>query len=752
MTKKIKSYRKFITGAAVAAVVIPAAAPVAFAAELSDIDNHRHKEAIKALVADGIINGFEDGEFKADLEIKRGDAAVMIARAKGLLTGKDIPQTELTDLGSVNERTQEAIAKFVDAEIVSGFADGTFKPNNPIKRGEMAKLVALAYGLPEGDGVTDFSDVNPTQTLAKYVDAIAVAGITEGKGDGTFGYAENIKRGDFAKFVYVAENLEDGEITVGSVAAVTNYVSKTAGIGDEAIQQLELSVNGKSAPTTVAELEEAGYTVKFLSTTLHVNEKGEFSNSGDAKLETGSTFEYKVEISKDGEVVTESALQKVSVADLSAIVEPTKVELVSDGEVWNLDYVTLDNNGGTEKKLNLVITEGKNIAGDIIDKNTDDNEATEEKIASAVSYKSSNNTVALVSNTGAITPLAEGTTTITMTMGEKSTSKVITVKAVPKANSVVENDLRLASNVNTFDVTVLDQYGEKLRKPVTLTAEVKDYNQESSKFNVKSATVNTNSSVYTVTFDGEVSEGTEKVVLKEGNNVVGELSVEVVDVTNGDVDEYKLVSSTNKFELDLNGKTSLDLGIESYVDGVKAKTSEKATDLGSVWEFESVNKDVATVNSDTGVVTAAAEGETTIYLKENDIIRASVKVSVTNSTPQITAITLADEAAEGIVLNEGEEDINALLDQLEITFSDEEATLAATVGEKYTAEEFSQIIDNEGLITVESDTVDGAALTIGTVDADQDGTIVFTVDSEYGSLRVDFNLTVKDVPEEAPAE
>ena len=173
---------------------------------LWDISGHRHQEAIMALVNKGVISGFNNGEFRPNSEIKRGDAAVIVARAKGLLDG-NIPKVGLTDLGLVNKTTQEAIGKLVEAGIISGYGDRTFKPNNPITRGEMSKILVLAYDLQPGDGKTRFADVKPTQALAPYVDAIADAGITIGYGNGKFGYGDNIKRGDFAKFIYLSEQL-----------------------------------------------------------------------------------------------------------------------------------------------------------------------------------------------------------------------------------------------------------------------------------------------------------------------------------------------------------------------------------------------------------------------------------------------------------------------------------------------------------------------------------------------------------------
>ena len=222
MAYQPKSYRKFLAGAAAVAVVAPVVAPVASLAAVSFPDvteSTTHSEAIYALVEAGIIKGNTDGTFAPNAEIKRGDAAVMIARALNLLDGK-IPATTVTDLTNSNATTQEAVAKLVNKGIVSGFLDSTFRPDEPVKREQMAKYIANAYDLKLGDGVTNFADVDSKSALAVYVDAIAEAGITIGKTDGTFGFGDKLKRADFSAMVYRAENLKVAAPAVKSVSAI----------------------------------------------------------------------------------------------------------------------------------------------------------------------------------------------------------------------------------------------------------------------------------------------------------------------------------------------------------------------------------------------------------------------------------------------------------------------------------------------------------------------------------------------------
>ncbi len=75
----------------------------------------------------------------------------MVARALGLLDGKNIPFTSFTDLHTANSTTQEAIAKLTSLGIISGFTPESFRPHESITRAQMAKYIADAFELPVAD-------------------------------------------------------------------------------------------------------------------------------------------------------------------------------------------------------------------------------------------------------------------------------------------------------------------------------------------------------------------------------------------------------------------------------------------------------------------------------------------------------------------------------------------------------------------------------------------------------------------------
>jgi len=204
MAYQPKSYRKFIAGAATAAVVAGSFAGIAGAASFKDVDsNTTHSKEILALVDQGIIKGYDDGTFRPYAELTRAEAAIIVARSLGLLDGKNIPANPFNDV-SENQAAYEAIVKLANKGIIDGYGNGNFGPYDKVTRAQIAKYIVNALDLPLGDGITKFTDVNKNATLAQFVDALADAGIAEGKADGTFGYFDNLRRGDFAAFVYRA--------------------------------------------------------------------------------------------------------------------------------------------------------------------------------------------------------------------------------------------------------------------------------------------------------------------------------------------------------------------------------------------------------------------------------------------------------------------------------------------------------------------------------------------------------------------
>jgi len=70
--------------------------------------------------------------------------------------------------------------------LVSGYEDGTFRPNNTITRAEFCAMLRAALDLPASKQALTFSDTNPFAWYADPVSAMAARGFIAGYEDGTF--------------------------------------------------------------------------------------------------------------------------------------------------------------------------------------------------------------------------------------------------------------------------------------------------------------------------------------------------------------------------------------------------------------------------------------------------------------------------------------------------------------------------------------------------------------------------------------
>ena len=84
------------------------------------------------------------------------------------------------------------------AGILSGFPDGTFRPEAPLTRAEFVKMLALAEGLLPGDGQTPFADVPGNAWFAPYVSAAVGAQLVKGLTPTTFGPDQPVTREEAA--------------------------------------------------------------------------------------------------------------------------------------------------------------------------------------------------------------------------------------------------------------------------------------------------------------------------------------------------------------------------------------------------------------------------------------------------------------------------------------------------------------------------------------------------------------------------
>ncbi len=103
---------------------------------------------IEAAAKAGVVSGCGNNKFCPDDKITRAEAVTMLTRAIGINTD-DYINKEVKHFSDVDAGVWffPYIQAAVDACIVDGYNDGTFKPKNSINRIEFSKLVAVAFNI-----------------------------------------------------------------------------------------------------------------------------------------------------------------------------------------------------------------------------------------------------------------------------------------------------------------------------------------------------------------------------------------------------------------------------------------------------------------------------------------------------------------------------------------------------------------------------------------------------------------------------
>jgi hypothetical protein len=172
-----------------------AVAPVATATNtaFADIAGHWAEAYIAEMVGEGIISGYPDGSFKPDGKITRAEFAALIVKGFSL-TGSS---------GKVFNDTKDHWAKDFIAianakNIVNGYSETSFGPDDPITREQMAVMVVKAAKLID-KGSKTFADSSSISEWAEEAVAIATgSGIITGYPDNTFKPQGNTSRAEAA--------------------------------------------------------------------------------------------------------------------------------------------------------------------------------------------------------------------------------------------------------------------------------------------------------------------------------------------------------------------------------------------------------------------------------------------------------------------------------------------------------------------------------------------------------------------------
>ena len=171
----------------------------------TDVGGSVHAGAIEAIYDAGLTKGCSLTRYCTNDSVTRGEMATFLARAADLQPRAD---TGFPDVPSSSTHAG-SIGAVVDAGISDGYADGSFRPRDPVTRAEMASfLVSAVPGLEEADTASGFGDVGSNNAHADAIAALAEVGITQGCASDRYCPTRAVTRGEIASFLARAYELD----------------------------------------------------------------------------------------------------------------------------------------------------------------------------------------------------------------------------------------------------------------------------------------------------------------------------------------------------------------------------------------------------------------------------------------------------------------------------------------------------------------------------------------------------------------
>lgn len=219
--------KKLFLATLASAVITPVAVAPAYAAEgpFTDVAaDYIYAEQLLALKEANIITGFSDGTYRPNDTISRQHVVAMLARVVDFE-----PQREAKHFSDVP--TTHPYYKEITAAYRAGVIDGNgdkFNPNASVTRAQMAKMLVKALELNEHKG-NQFADVDDTYWSKDYINTLAYYDITTGV-NGNFEPNKALTRAHLAVFLYRALAVED----------ITDYAGEWQGV--LALEQVNLTM------------------------------------------------------------------------------------------------------------------------------------------------------------------------------------------------------------------------------------------------------------------------------------------------------------------------------------------------------------------------------------------------------------------------------------------------------------------------------------------------------------------------------
>lgn len=199
-------HRKFFAAAASAALIASAVAPVSISAEeqtpsFIDVpENAWYAEAVQKLAEAGVFQGVGGNKFAPNDKVTNAQAYAALSKALGL-DEENAPKSPFKDIEG--HWAEKAVNALYEAGILKGDNHGKVAPNGELSRERLVVMLLRALNIQEDENAEhSFFDVPKGHWAEKAIATAVKHNITNGIGNGKFGFGTVAKRLELASFLY----------------------------------------------------------------------------------------------------------------------------------------------------------------------------------------------------------------------------------------------------------------------------------------------------------------------------------------------------------------------------------------------------------------------------------------------------------------------------------------------------------------------------------------------------------------------
>ncbi|MCQ4086412.1 S-layer homology domain-containing protein [Saccharibacillus sp. JS10] len=155
----------------------------------------------------GFVTGYANGDFRPEAKVTRAEFVTMIVRALDLPVDLGT-SSSFKDQNRLGTWAAPSVVAALEAGLINGYADGTFRPSTVMTRAELTATIARAAKLPiDPAAKLSFADANDIPKWAvPYIAAAQKAGLASGTGNSRFAPNQQATRAEAVSMILAMVN------------------------------------------------------------------------------------------------------------------------------------------------------------------------------------------------------------------------------------------------------------------------------------------------------------------------------------------------------------------------------------------------------------------------------------------------------------------------------------------------------------------------------------------------------------------